>query len=565
MASDKLLQNLHDRVRNESTAAETEWANATRSLTAARAKDDELRAEVKWRAAERAAAERAASEAESRHQMAKEALAQAEKQCMLAAAAAAQKQSSLRQLAEFESAIELQAKLAEQAKTELQQIKSEASARQQEVQTLRQDLCKLRELYDEKCQRQVAFTKEHDALAQQLEAIRGELAAARANNAELQASLRQEKADREQLATELSSTRARELGLGGELAALRRAVSCAKTEASLLRAKLAVPTSPSVYPQPARPAPADPRQSGGEPEMGTSMASWSAPRAEPQHMDNKQVEFSASDFPPRLKIQPTMRSDIIATNKPLPPEGAAVVDAEPSKRKLSSSSQALPPGRVDEFPDTQQDDKPHVKRARFSDPGIQEPPVVGVCKPESSPSPLHAAKLSADAGPGPGLSGLWPPLARSLQPAGLRHPTLEPLKGAAPCKQQSALPSGQPATPAATNSGKRYMRTKEEVLRLARSMYSTKPTAKQLRNPPLKLYPAHVDYVLATWDRCPPGGSEAGASGRATARPAAFTTSTNTNSGMHTSWQHVQHFLQLQNAQSSRDSLASVRVVSSVR
>lgn len=109
------------------------------------------------------------------------------------------------------------------------------------------------------------------------------------------------------------------------------------------------------------------------------------------------------------------------------------------------------------------------------------------------------------------------------------------------------------------------MRTKEEVLRLARSMYSTKPTAKQLRNPPLKLYPAHVDYVLATWDRCPPGGTEAGASYRVTARPAAYTTNTNTNSGMLTSWQHVQHFLQLQNAQSSRDSLSSVRVVSSVR
>jgi len=562
MASDKLLQNLHDRMRNESTAAETEWANATRVVTAARAKDDELRAEVKWRAAERAAAERAASEAESRHQMAKEALAQAEKQCMLAAAAATQKQSSLRQLAEFESAIELQAKLAEQAKTELQQIKPEVSARQQEVQTLRQDLCKLRELYDEKCQRQV-FTKEHDALAQQLEAIRGELAAAKASNGELQASLRQEKADREQLAAELSSTRARELGLEGELAALRRAVSCAKTEASLLRAKLAAPPSPSVYPQPARPAPPDPRQSGGEPEMGTSMASWSAPKAEPQLMDNKQVDFLASDFPPRLKIQPTTRSDIIATNKPLSPEGAAVVDAEPSKRKLSSSSQALPPARVDEFPDTQQDDKPHVKRARFSDPGIQEPPFAGVCKPESSASPLHAAKPSAadaglsPSGPGPG-PGLRPPL-RSL---GDRHPT-QP-KGV-PCKRQSAGPSGQPATPAATNSGKRYMRTKEEVLRLARSMYSTKPTAKQLRNPPLKLYPAHVDYVLATWDRCPPGGSEAGASGRATARPAAFTTSINTNSGMHTSWQHVQHFLQLQNAQSSRDSLGSVRVVSSVR
>ena len=92
--------------------------------------------------------------------------------------------------------------------------------------------------------------------------------------------------------------------------------------------------------------------------MGTSMASWSAPKAEPQLMDNKQVDFLASDFPPRLKIQPTTRSDIIATNKPLSPEGAAVVDAEPSKRKLSSSSQALPPARVDEFPDTQQDDKP---------------------------------------------------------------------------------------------------------------------------------------------------------------------------------------------------------------
>ncbi|CAE7885348.1 CRK6, partial [Symbiodinium microadriaticum] len=562
MASDKLLENLHDRMRNESTAAETEWANATRVVTAARAKDDELRAEVKWRAAERTAAERAASEAESRHQMAKEALAQAEKQCMLAAAAATQKQNSLRQLAEFESAIQLQAKLAEQARAELQQIKSEDSARQQEVQTLRQDLRKLRELHDEKCQRQVEFTKEHDALAQQLEAIRAELAAAKKNNAELQTSLRQEKANREQLAAELCSTRAREQGLEGELAALRRAVSCAKTEVSLLRAKLATPPSPSVYSQPSRPAPPDPRQSGGEPEMGTGMASWSAPKAEPQ-MDKKKVELSASDFPPGLKIEPTSRSDILAANKPLSPEVTAAINIEPSKRKLSSTSQALPPARADDFPDTQQDDKPHVKCARFSDPGIPEPnlcpPVLSApaCQRDSSASPLHATKPSfacVGLGPsGPGRPGL------SAAASILRPPELEPR--AAPCKQQSAGLSGKPAA----TSGKRYMRTKEEVLRLARSMYSTKPTAKQLRNPPLKLYPAHVDYVLATWDRCPPGGTEAGASYRVTARPPAYTTNTNTNSGMLTSWQHVQHFLQLQNAQSSRDSLSSVRVVSSVR
>eukprot|EP00437_Effrenium_voratum_P016527 CAMPEP_0181455372 /NCGR_PEP_ID=MMETSP1110-20121109/30725_1 /TAXON_ID=174948 /ORGANISM="Symbiodinium sp., Strain CCMP421" /LENGTH=555 /DNA_ID=CAMNT_0023579757 /DNA_START=48 /DNA_END=1715 /DNA_ORIENTATION=+ len=555
MASDKLLENLHDRMRNESTAAETEWANATRVVTAARAKDDELRAEVKWRAAERTAAERAASEAESRHQMAKEALAQAEKQCMLAAAAATQKQNSLRQLAEFESAIQLQAKLAEQARAELQQIKSEDSARQQEVQTLRQDLRKLRELHDEKCQRQVEFTKEHDALAQQLEAIRAELAAAKKNNAELQTSLRQEKANREQLAAELSSTRAREQGLEGELAALRRAVSCAKTEVSLLRAKLATPPSPSVYSQPSRPAPPDPRQSGGEPEMGTGMASWSAPKAEPQ-MDKKKVELSASDFPPGLKIEPTSRSDILAANKPLSPEVTAAINIEPSKRKLSSTSQALPPARADDFPDTQQDDKPHVKCARFSDPGIPEP---NLCPPVVS-APACQRDSSVASGPsgpsGPGRPGLSDP---PRHPAASASSILRP--PAAPCKQQSAGPSGKPAA----TSGKRYMRTKEEVLRLARSMYSTKPTAKQLRNPPLKLYPAHVDYVLATWDRCPPGGTEAGASCRVTARPAAFTTNTNTNSGTLTSWQHVQHFLQLQNAQSSRDSLSSVRVVSSVR
>ena len=201
-------------------------------------------------------------------------------------------------------------------------------------------------------------------------------------------------ANREQLAAELSSTRAREQGLEGELAALRRAVSCAKTEVSLLRAKLATPPSPSVYSQPSRPAPPDPRQSGGEPEMGTGMASWSAPKAEPQ-MDKKKVELSASDFPPGLKIEPTSRSDILAANKPLSPEVTAAINIEPSKRKLSSTSQALPPARADDFPDTQQDDKPHVKCARFSDPGIPEPnlcpPVVSApaCQRDSSASPLQ--------------------------------------------------------------------------------------------------------------------------------------------------------------------------------
>ena len=43
-------------------------------------------------------------------------------------------------------------------------------------------------------------------------------------------------------------------------------------------------------------------------------------------------------------------------------------------------------------------------------------------------------------------------------------------------------------------------RSKEEVEKLAHSMFSSKPLPRQLRAPPLKLYPAHIEYVLANWD-----------------------------------------------------------------
>ena len=42
-------------------------------MAAARAKEDELRAELKWRISEKSAAERAAAEVAARHELAKEA------------------------------------------------------------------------------------------------------------------------------------------------------------------------------------------------------------------------------------------------------------------------------------------------------------------------------------------------------------------------------------------------------------------------------------------------------------------------------------------------------------
>lgn len=92
------MEALRERLCKESAAAESEWANASKVLSDARTKDDDLRAEVKWRVAEKQAAERAVAEAESRHAIAAAALIQAEKQSLTAAATLAQKQALLGQL-----------------------------------------------------------------------------------------------------------------------------------------------------------------------------------------------------------------------------------------------------------------------------------------------------------------------------------------------------------------------------------------------------------------------------------------------------------------------------------
>ena len=52
----------------------------------------------------------------------------------------------------------------------------------------------------------------------------------------------------------------------------------------------------------------------------------------------------------------------------------------------------------------------------------------------------------------------------------------------------------------AVEHGRAPKRSKEEVERLAHSMFYAKPQPRQLRAPPLKLYPAHIEYVLSNWD-----------------------------------------------------------------
>lgn len=70
---------------------------------------------------------------------------------------------------------------------------------------------------------------------------------------------------------------------------------------------------------------------------------------------------------------------------------------------------------------------------------------------------------------------------------------------------KSAEPSGLQAMPVPqTTQGKRAQRapkrSREEVEQLAHEMFSTPPSASKLRAAPLKLYPAHIDYVLSNWE-----------------------------------------------------------------
>ncbi|CAK9048688.1 CDPK-related kinase 6 [Durusdinium trenchii] len=149
------MEALRDRIVAESAAAENECASANRALAAARAKDDDLRAEVKWRVAEKQAAERAAAEAESRHELASSALIQAERHSMAAAAAVAQKQALLGQLWDFEAQIQKQSQAVQDAKLEAQQAEAIAKERQREVEALLQEVKSLK------------ATREHERLALQ--------------------------------------------------------------------------------------------------------------------------------------------------------------------------------------------------------------------------------------------------------------------------------------------------------------------------------------------------------------------------------------------------------------
>lgn len=77
---------------------------------------------------------------------------------------------------------------------------------------------------------------------------------------------------------------------------------------------------------------------------------------------------------------------------------------------------------------------------------------------------------------------------------------------------KSAEPSGLQAMPVPqTTQGKRAQRapkrSREEVEQLAHEMFSTPPSASKLRAAPLKLYPAHIDYVLSNWENYAGKGS----------------------------------------------------------
>ena len=475
------MEALRGRLCKESADAESEWARVSRILTDARAKDDDLRAEVKWRIAEKQTAERAVAEAESRHALVSAALIQAEKESISAAAMVTQKQALLGQLWEYEAQLLQQSKLLDEARQEALEAKASVKERQQQLELLTQELQSLKDQYEHEKYMAKAMQEQNKKLSEDLRAhedlryqenlSRGQLELLKAEKELLEKEFKSQQVEKEKLSEKFGRTevqvmemKSREGRMSVQNAALQEALKTAQDDAAALRARLESykSTRPDLQRDEAdglsrNPSKLQPHVSIEDEFIGSDVLTKKCQGIGDQPWSNHLKDQHEKD----AGITPIHSREVITKS-----EGDAVIPDRCDQ--TGAKRMAVATGPVEMFPDTQIVEDPPKKRPRSEAAETCEK-AARESEVESRPA---ATKLTSEIGAEKGLF-------RQRQCIGYAE-TKVPSK-----------PAGDARAP---------KRSKEEVEKLAHSMFSSKPLPRQLRAPPLKLYPAHIEYVLANWD-----------------------------------------------------------------
>lgn len=481
------MEALRARLCKESTEAEGEWARVSRILTDARAKDDDLRAEVKWRIAEKQTAERAVAEAESRHALVSAALIQAEKESISAAAMVTQKQALLGQLWEYEAQLLQQSKLLDEAKHEAFEAKANVKERQQQLELLTQELRSLKDQYEHEKYMAKAMQEQNKKLSEDLKAhedlryqenlSRDQLELVKAEKELLEKELKSQQVEKEKLSekcnraeVQVIEMKSREGRMFVQNAALQDALKTAQDDAAALRARLESYKSSrpdlqvdrrdeadglSRIPSKLQPHPSIVDEFTGSDVLTKKCQGLGDPPCPPwrNHLKDNQHEKDA--------VTPTHSREVITKS-----EGDLVKIADGCKDQTATKRMAVATGPVEIFPDTQIVEDPPKKRPRSEAAETCENATRG-SEVESRPA---ATKLTGE---------------------------IEPEKG---LFRRQCIGLAETKVPSKPGDARAPKRSKEEVEKLAHSMFSSKPLPRQLRAPPLKLYPAHIEYVLANWD-----------------------------------------------------------------
>ena len=499
------MEALRERLCKESAAAESEWANASKVLSDARTKDDDLRAEVKWRVAEKQAAERAVAEAESRHAIAAAALIQAEKQSLTAAATLAQKQALLGQLWDHEAQLLQQSKMAEEAKLEAQQAKANAKEGQQRLEEALQDLRSIRAQHEHEKYIAQALQEQNrkltadlsclEELRKQDELNRSQLELIKADKDILEREVRSHQSEKEILSekcsraeVQLLEMKSREDRMSGQLSVLQEALRTAQNDAAALRARLESRRSGCIE--------------GPDPASSVRGAQLCPPDGRKASETGCQPQaFQPWESMQAMQGLAASASGVVQTPDPPsnsgPPAKTGQDETKDEEMGGDGNADDPVPGH---FPDTQIGEDAPAKRPRKAEPQVGQKVGQNV---EGVDLLKKALNLNS---PGSSL----PSPFRSL---GEPHVTGQPYTPQSPprerpnlSRQRGFMGLTETSGPRKPNKlvpgehGRAAKRSKEEVERLAHSMFYTKPQPRQLRAPPLKLYPAHIEYVLSNWD-----------------------------------------------------------------
>eukprot|EP00438_Fugacium_kawagutii_P003364 Skav228245 [mRNA] locus=scaffold3112:187504:189084:+ [translate_table: standard] len=455
------METLRERLCKESSAAENEWAKASKALADARTKDDDLRSEVKWRLAEKQAAERALAEAESRQTAASAGVIQAERQSTTAAATLAQKQALLGQLWDHEAQILQQSKLIDEAQQDAQQAKAKAEEGQHQLEAALQELRSVRAQHEhnkyivqtlqEQNSKLTEDLKAFEDVKQQQELNRNKLDLIETERGILEKEVKAHQAEKESLSekcrqseVQLLEMKSRESRMSLQVTALQEALMTAQNDAAALRARL----ESRVRQREAEPCPLVGH--GTDHFQGSSSKASASQAQDAQAHEARERQPTAPESIPDLVPKSSAPKPQMATETPGGDRGdlkrqndERIEDAKRRReRSQPGEDQRVPAASsVSEFPPKQAGTSPHIRQSSMA----------------KRPS-------------------LW------------RHRGF----GLSDMPKHSKPKAGEPA--------RAPKRSKEEVERLAHSMFSTKPEPRHLRAPPLKLYAAHIEYVLSNWD-----------------------------------------------------------------